>query len=297
MIQRDRQTAIVFVNYHSDELIRSKLDALEADGFRVVVADNSETFGAGSHVPVVRPGGNVGFGAACNAAIRRVGETDVVILHNPDLEVGTDGLAELAQAVRRDPACGAVAPAVRTVGGIRESGFSYPSAIREFGVGLRKLAHTGPASRVTPRASMSVRSTMARRRFGSAACLALSLDAYARVGGFDDRFFLYGEDLDLWHRLGLAGFRCTFEDHVVVDHGGASGSPMSAARREVLRWFGIELFAQKYQPPWQRMRRVHRGLIHLIGDVQDPIVRLAHESWRGGDPPDVVLSRTRKLLR
>ena len=110
--------AVVFVNYHSREMIEPRVIRLLANDVPVLVADNSGEFGA-SHVPSISTGGNVGFGAACNAAVAALPSgIRAVCLHNPDVDIDPDAVLELVG--RMTPGVGALAPAIATGGVVRE---------------------------------------------------------------------------------------------------------------------------------------------------------------------------------
>jgi GT2 family glycosyltransferase len=150
---------------------------------------------------------------------------------------------------------------------------------------------------VAPRAQRLVApadSCGANRRFGSGALLTVTRDAYLDVGGFDERYFLYGEDLDLWHRLRIAGRACCFAPDVVADHAEKGGSEMSATRRELMRKLGVELFVELHgRSPWQAYRLVHRIARSRLRETGD-LGTLVAERWRRGDRPSSVLAAVRE---
>ena len=93
-------TTVILVNYHSDQLCRAAVRLLRRSDRQILIADNSGTFkheGDSSNdggVSVIRPGRNVGFGAACNLALAAsLGE--VICLHNPDVEPESNLIDEL----------------------------------------------------------------------------------------------------------------------------------------------------------------------------------------------------------
>jgi N-acetylglucosaminyl-diphospho-decaprenol L-rhamnosyltransferase len=281
--------AVVMVNYRAPDLVTERATALLAEGIRCIVADNSGDL-SGSSFPVVDCGGNVGFGAACNRAVEMLdADVEVVVLHNPDVEVVAADLRMLvADAARRG---GAVAPAVRTDGVVRRNGFHYPSVAREAVVGRRAAAGSRAGYPTDARVTRSV--TGRGRRFGTGALLAIDRVAYRAIGGFDERYFLYAEDLDLWHRLGSRGYETSFAPEIVADHAGKGGSDMAAPPRELLRWLGVELFAELHAPRgWWPYRAVHRSLLPRmrgLGSLGEQVGDL----WRARARPSRVLAAVR----
>ncbi len=189
-------------------------------GARVVVAD------AGSHddsadvaraagATVVDPGGNVGFGAANNAALAGVDEP-VTILLNPDTELVDGSLAALARAAaERDDRI--LAPLLLRPDGRREASV-HPAPLSP---GALALALAPPGALPHP-LRVLVEPAQARRprRVGWAvgAALAAPTATLRALGPFDPELFLYAEDLDLGLRARQAGVETWLWPHARVIH-------------------------------------------------------------------------------
>ena len=79
-------------------------------------------------------------------------------------------------------------------------------------------------------------------------------------------------------------------------HEGAAGSAMDRSTRELLRWLGVELFAEAHLPRgWRGFRAVHR---HLLGRIEElsPVQKLVAEAWSSGEAPSHVAGAARDLL-
>src|SRR5437016_5031688 len=86
---------IVFVNYHSDDLVTERASQFLDAGHPVVIADNSSSYAGPGRV--VEMASNEGFARACNRAVDVLGDhVDVVCLHNPDVDVPVSAIADLA---------------------------------------------------------------------------------------------------------------------------------------------------------------------------------------------------------
>jgi GT2 family glycosyltransferase len=285
-------TAVVFVNYMSERLIAPRAEALIDHGLDVYVVDNSGTYrGEGD---VDDPGLNLGFGAACNRALAQLQTHHrCVVLHNPDVDATPAQVVALAGAVGRQRCPGAAAASLMTPSGRRPHGYHYPSLVHEAVVSVRgraQEAHAGGRLR-------RLRGLVPGRRFGSGALLALSPSAFERIGGFDERFFLYVEDCDLWHRLRLSGRETDFATDVVVQHKGKSSGGMEPGPREVLRWLGVELFAQKHRRTgWRVYRKLHEVGIRRLVAGGEPLASDVAEHWRTGLDPASVASAVRERL-
>ncbi|MBP2366001.1 glycosyltransferase family 2 protein [Pseudonocardia parietis] len=236
--------AVVTVTYSPGRTLETFLDSLAAATSRtdvpVVLADNGSVDGAPERaardrdgVTFLPIGENVGYGAAANRGIASLDETyGWVVVANPDLEWGPGSLDALLDAGRRHPRAGALGPLIR-----EPSGEVYPSA-REVpslvaGAGHAALGPVWPGNPWTAAYRRS-REDRSERTAGwlSGSCLLLRRAAFDSVDGFDPRYFMYFEDVDLGERLTFAGWRNVYVPSAEVVHvGGVStGKPEVSAR-------------------------------------------------------------------
>lgn len=222
--------AVAVVAYGRPDLLDQALAPLW-DRFDLVVVDNSldddvqavaERYGAAYE----RPDRNLGFAAGVNRALARLTGRDVLLL-NPDAVITEDGVARLAEHLRRDPRLAAVAPRLERSDGAEErSMWPMPGpALPWYGVlGL------------APRSG---------ERFCNGAVLLLSARALARVGTFDERFFLYAEEADWQRRAQRDGWQVRVAGDVTARHVGAATSS-DEVLRDVLFHAGAETFIRKW---------------------------------------------------
>ncbi len=197
----------------------------------VVLADNGSTDGtpqaAVERYPNVRifdTGANLGYGTAVNRAVAHLAEVDEpwvddwVIVANPDVQWGPGSIDALLDAAARWPRAGALGPLVRD-----PDGSVYPSA-RHLPSLVRGSMHAvlGP---VWPRnpwtaAYRQERMEPSERTVGwlSGSCLLVRRSAFSQIGGFDERYFMYMEDVDLGDRLGNAGWLSVYVPTAEVLH-------------------------------------------------------------------------------
>jgi len=226
----------IVVQYAAPELDRLVASLVATGVRRVWVVDNSAT-AAGETlrdgVVWVRPGRNLGYGAAVNRVLPRV-EAPFVAVLNPDLVLGPGTLERLVEVLESQPTAAIVGPRMLTAEGER-----YPSHRRFPSLG-QALGHAvlGP---VLPRN----RFTLAYREelrepteptecdWISGACMVARRDALRAVGGFDPRYHLYLEDVDLCRRLWRFGMSVWFDPVAQVTH---IGGTSTRARREFALW-------------------------------------------------------------
>ena len=242
-------------------------------GATLVVADSGSGDGsadaarAQAGVEVVELGENVGFGRATNAGLARVADP-VTVLLNPDVELLDGSLATLAaELMRRGAPERLLGPqVVRTDGTLEDSAQLRPtSAAAALGALLPPAALPGPLrERVEPWRASGPR----RVDWLVGCCLAGRTDTLRRLGPFDERIFLYAEDLDLGLRAGALGVQSWFWPSARVLHRGQHAT--SAV------WAG-EPFELKAR---QRRAVVHERLGPARGRLDDSL-QLATFAGRG----------------
>ena len=204
--------------WHLDRFL-SSLSLATARPVQVVMADNGSTDGAPQEavqrypgVELLDTGSNLGYGGAVNVALAHVDRqtsgtrADFVVVANPDVQWGPGSIDALLDAAERWPQAATLGPLIREPdGSVYPSARHLPSLIRG---GMHAVV--GPLWPNNPwtRAYRQERMEPIERPVGwlSGACLLVRRAAFDAIGGFDERYFLYMEDVDLGDRLGKAGW-------------------------------------------------------------------------------------------
>jgi len=221
--------AAVVVNYEAGSLLADCVRSLLADDsagpVELVVVDNGSSDGsvveltrACPDARVVESPGNVGYARAANLGIAAT-RAPVVAVFNPDLTIEPGSAKAMLARFERDARLGACGPRVRNV-----DGTDYPSARRVPSVptailhGLLGLWwRTNPFTAryreldADPSVSRAV-------DWVSGAAIWLRRAALDDVGGWDERYFMYVEDLDLCWRLRARGWDVVYEPAAAVTH-------------------------------------------------------------------------------
>ena len=233
---------VVVVTYSPGEALVEFVASLRRATVRpldIVFADNGSDDGvpervAAAHgdVRLLRTGGNVGYGAAANAALADA-RAGWALVANPDIRFEDGAIDELLAAAERWPRAATLGPAIRT-----PQGALYPSA-RDLpslstGIGHAALGWLWPANPWTARYRRE-REDPRERPAGwlSGSCFLVELEAFHSVGGFDPAFFMYFEDVDLAERLGRRGWLHVYVPTAIVTHEG--GHATSREPRRMLR--------------------------------------------------------------
>lgn len=211
--------AVIVVNFNSGARIGKVLAALERQtftDFETVVFDNGSTDGSANGLVCTKfplrtilNGANIGFAAGNNRAVGLV-DAEWVAFLNPDAYPEPDWLEQLLAAARRHPYADAFGSTqVDAADPTRLDGAG--DAYHAFGVPYR--GHFGwPVSKLPPEGECF------------AACAAAAMyrrRTFLELGGFDESFFCYGEDVDLGFRLRLAGGRTIQAAAARVAHEGS----------------------------------------------------------------------------
>jgi GT2 family glycosyltransferase len=205
-----KNVGVVVVTWNSASTIDQCLSSLP-EGVAVVVVDNGSSDDtrervARHGVTLLTPGCNLGFGTACNLGSDHLGTGDILLL-NPDAAITAENLEVLQDALMEDPSLGVVGPLIRDADGeIELSWGADPSLKAEW---MRKRAHSQPVGGATLAGSVD---------WVTGGCCLIRREAWEAVGGFDERYFLYFEDLDLCRRIRQAGFGVRIEPRATAMH-------------------------------------------------------------------------------
>jgi N-acetylglucosaminyl-diphospho-decaprenol L-rhamnosyltransferase len=257
--------SIVILNYNTLDHLRTCLRALQVEGStslsggsveaEVLVVDNASTDGSDEMVAaefpwvqLIRSPRNGGFAFGNNLALRQCTGANVLLL-NPDTLMPPGGLARLLERLNAHPEAGVVGPKLLKPDGsmhlaCRRS-FPTPSIAFYRLSGLSSLFPHSPRfgrynlTFVDPDRAIEVDSVCG-------ACLLIRRSVIARVGLLDERFFMYGEDLDWCLRARLTGLTVRYEPEVVVQHQHGAASRKRALRTTYHFFRAMDLFYRKH---------------------------------------------------
>jgi hypothetical protein len=253
--------AVAVISWNTRELLRRCLATAVAESpGEVVVVDNGSSDGSVEMVRAEFPSvrlevlpGNPGYGAAANIAFSRC-DAEYLLLLNSDTELGSGTLAALIAHLDRCPRAGIAGPRLLNPDrSLQKSTFPFPSPL----VPLFKRRPLADLVAVVPRL---------RENFVGAwehdytrtvpwvlgAALAIRRSAFQAVGGFDESFVMYYEEVDLCYRMRQAGWEIHFTPAAEVIHVG--GASTSQRRPEMLARLGLSEV--------DFHRRHHRGIVY-----------------------------------
>jgi GT2 family glycosyltransferase len=228
--------SVVIVSFHSRDTLPGCLDSIERNAggvpFEVIVVDNASRDGTVEWLAATRPNlrvienaDNAGFTRAVNQGLA-CARGDALFVLNPDCELLPGALGRLRGALRAEPNVAAVAPAlVDARGRVARSCGRFPNLwtliADHFG-----LASALPGSAVFGGYKYGGRDmdSLGLVGWASGAALMIARTAYERIGGLDERIFMYLEEVDWCRRVAAAGLVVRYEPSARVVHVGQQSS-------------------------------------------------------------------------
>ena len=301
--------SVVLVNYKVPQLtieaVRSVLaSSRRLDGeVEVIVLDNASgddsmdrlrtAFGAEPKVKLLESATNGGFARGNNQAIAEA-RGDYLLLLNPDTLVGESTLDYCLTFLHTHPKAGAVGPRL-----INQSGAMHPECKR----GVPTLWHS--FCRFTRLYRLAPRSAWLNGYYQghlspdevqqvpvlTGAFLMLRRALYQAVGGLDERYFMYGEDIDLCYTIERAGYHNYYLPTPVLHYKGESEQAVDRVRYEENFYGAMRLFYLKHQGESWWSQHVTTPLVLTAINVQRRLA-LCRRKTRASQPAPHTVSLT-----
>jgi GT2 family glycosyltransferase len=309
--------SVVIVSFNTRDLLRECINTLNRNAgavtFETIVIDNASRDGSAEmaaaefpDVRLIRSATNLGFAAANNRGFA-VASGRYVVLLNSDAFPQPDALCRSVEKMDAAPRVGlAGARLIGRDGSWQPSARMFPSILNDF-LSLSGLAAKYPHSRLFGRFDRTWADQMqpAAVDWVPGAYSIVRRDLLERVGYFDERFFLYYEEVDLCRRIKAAGYEVWYWPDLVVVHLGGESSKtvkrlsLSSSGSQLTLWrmraaylyyrkhHGLAgaLCAMNTEAQWHRLRAL---LAHRHSDPDSMakaeesqvILAAAHQAWR-----------------
>jgi GT2 family glycosyltransferase len=255
-----RRLAIVIVSYNAGADLAGALGSLTTNPpetpHSVVVVDNASSQNIAGMVAkdfrtveFIPAGSNLGFGRANNLGVRAT-RSELVLLLNPDTVVPAGAVDAMVRRLDERPDVAALGP--RLVDGSALAELSYGRMYTPWSEAVRKAALALDARGFGPTRAAIERATRREQvvDWVSGACLLVRRDDGDAVGWFDERYFMYAEDVDFCAALRARGRRVLFSPGATVVHlRGRSGRTRPGPTRDAWRASHLA-FYRKHHPRW-----------------------------------------------
>ena len=253
--------AIIIVNWNGGDFLRRSLESVARFppqlSYKVVVVDNASTDGSrewlaslGERIHLIVNSENLGFGRANNRAFAS-SDAPLLFLLNSDAEVHAGAIDKLLATIREDEKLGAVGPRlINPDGSLQPSVWRNPLTPFEMVVTALRLHKLLP-KRLRANLLLGFHWDHSHRRsvqMLSGAALMVRRRMIDDVGGFDERFHMYGEDTEWALRMVRGGWLMLFEPGAKVTH--------HVGKSSANRWTDLEKREREYQGFFQ-FQRLH----------------------------------------
>lgn len=265
------ELSVIIVNRNGGAGLAQCLASVEKEragkDWEVLVVDNASTDGSPDMVArrfptvkLVRNGENLGFAKANNQGFR-MSRGRLVLFLNPDTTAYPGSLSLLLEELSRDPGIGAVGP------------------VLVFDENAFQVSFGGKVTFLRELARKSVLNAWRKRRLSrlrhkrpvawvSGACLMTSREVLEKVGEFDEKIFLYFEDIDLCYRIREQGLRVVFLPQARVFHtGGASTAGAPHFSRLEYRKSQLYFYEKHNSVSSQRLLKFYLRLLVRLGGM------------------------------
>jgi len=293
--------SIVIVSWNVRDLLRRCLSSIlagqeQGPGLEIIVVDNASSDGSAGMVRVEFPQvhlianeQNRGFTAANNQGLA-LAQGRYLLLLNPDTEVVGDALATMVGYMEAHPQVGALGPQLRYPDGSRQS------SRRRFPTLLTALVESTVVQEWWRDSPILRRYYLADTPDDAVqpvdwvvgACLLVRRQVYEQVGGLDEGFFMYSEELDWCRRIKDAGWQVVYlPTAIVVHHEGRSSEQVVPARHLYFQSSKVRYFRKHHGP-------LQAGLLRRFL-LATYVYQLAREGlkWLGGHKRPLRAERVR----
>lgn len=253
-----RTLSIIIVSYNSKELIENCVSSIKKASAdiksEIIIVDNNSTDGSKEYLPaiftdvkVIFNKENLGFSKACNQAFK-ISSGKYLLFLNPDTILSENSLSDSISFFEIHPDAGAIG--VRMINDkekfLKESKRGAPAPAASF-YKLFGLSAIFPASKTFSKyyeGHLPEKENNAVEVL-SGAFMMIRREVFEKVNGFDERFFMYGEDIDLSIRILQAGYKNYYLGSITVTH--LKGGSTTYNKKYVQDFYGaMKLFVEKH---------------------------------------------------
>ena len=234
--------SVIIVNHNAAPYVRAAIASLPAatrHSFETLVMDNSAAPTDDCGADIYRTVENRGFGAACNEGAA-LASGELLLFLNPDSQLQPGALDAACRMLEETEKAGLVG--IRTLlpdgrfepGCLR--GFPTPGRAAAYYLGLEKLF---PKSRLCGGYHMTWLDRTQNQEVDcvSGSFMLLRRALFEELGGFDEDFFMYGEDVDLCHRIALDGWEIVYLPDAVITHLKGQSGLKSRSPKVILHFY------------------------------------------------------------
>lgn len=256
--------SIIIVNYNVKYFLEQCLHAVakSATGFshEIIVVDNASSDESRSYLERRFPmvlfiwnNTNIGFAKANNQGLK-IAKGEYILFLNPDTIIPEDCLQRCMEHLKKEQRAGALG--IRMLDGtgnfLRESKRGFPTPIAAF-YKLTGLSALFPHSKKFSRYHMGHLDPLQNHITDvlAGAFMMAPKHVLDKIGGFDEKFFMYGEDIDLSFRIQQAGFENHYFAETPIIHFKGESTKKGSLKHVRLFYGAMAIFARKHYGSWR----------------------------------------------
>jgi hypothetical protein len=255
-----KKISIIIVSWNCKDYIDECLYSLKInnnnkENSEIIVIDNNSSDDSINliqnkypEVKLIKNTRNLGFSKANNQGIKQA-SGEYILLLNPDTKIFSNTIDELAQELMNNKKYGAVGPMIKGQDGKIQltCARNYPSLLTEL-FWLSTLSRRFPKNKIIGNYLMSYWDHESSREVAclSGACILVKAEILKNLKGFDEDYYMYGEDVDLCYRIKQQGSLIFYNARSKIYHYGGASSEAIANKAVIYDRSSIQLFFRKH---------------------------------------------------
>jgi GT2 family glycosyltransferase len=251
--------SVIIVNYNVKEFLQNLLHSIEKASDKitkeVIVVDNASDDGSVKliknkfpSIHIIENKVNAGFGKANNQALE-LARGEYILLINPDAIVSEDTFDKMITFFKENPDAGLAGCKILNADGSLQLACrrSFPGPWTSF-TKVTSLSSLLPESKLFARYNLTYLDENKTYEVDaiSGSFMMMKKEVYQKVGGFDEEFFMYGEDLDLCYRVQQVGFKVYYVHSTQIIHYKGESTKRSNLDETKIFYNAMHLFVKKH---------------------------------------------------
>ncbi len=258
----DLDLSIIIVNYNVKEFLQNLLHSINKSArgisYEIIIVDNAsddgsvefikEKFFSTPEIKLIVNSTNAGFGKANNQGLAQANGKYILLL-NPDTLLGEDTIQKMFKFFESTPEAGIAGCKILNPDGTLQLACrrSFPGPWTSF-CKVTGLSSIFPKSKIFARYNLTYLDENQTYEVDaiSGSFMMMRKEVYEKVGGFDEDFFMYGEDLDLCYRIQKAGYKVFYVHSTQIIHYKGESTKRSSLDETKIFYEAMNLFVKKH---------------------------------------------------
>ena len=258
-MRQELDLSIIIVNYNVKEFLQNLIHSIHKAAqnlqYEIIIIDNASSDGSVEFISEKFPGiqliansQNLGFGRANNQGLK-IAKGKYFLLINPDSIVSEDTFIKMISFFESHPSVGLAGCKILNPDGTLQLACrrSFPGPWTSF-CKVTGLSSLFPHSSLFARYNLTYKDENKSYEVDaiSGSFMMVKREVYEKIGGFDEDFFMYGEDLDLCYRIQKAGYKVFYMHETQVIHYKGESTRRSSLDETKFFYDAMNLFVKKH---------------------------------------------------